>query len=292
MQATPDTFFILGNPRSGTTLFRLMLNSHPQIIVPPECGFIQWWHAQYAGWNKNNLNTEDVSRFIHDLKHSKKIETWKLNYSLLQDNIFKHRPANYAQLCSVVYLTYAQLHHKNIKLWGDKNNYYIQHINEIYEIFPRAKYILIVRDGRDVACSYKNLTKIKTTSIYKPRLPVEIKKIATEWTNNNAQILQFFENYNQQFLRVRYEDIVLNPEIELKKVCAFLNISYHHDMLMYYKNNLENEEEPQEFLAWKQKTIQKPDPGNIGKYKQELTFDEIQEFENIAFPLLSKFNYI
>ena len=57
-------FFILGNPRSGTTLLRLMLNSHPKLGVPPECGMIQWWNEKYK-----NKNLQDVyDTFINDIK--------------------------------------------------------------------------------------------------------------------------------------------------------------------------------------------------------------------------------
>ena len=50
--------FIIGNPRSGTSLFRIMLSCHPEIIVPPECGFIQWWHDKY----------QNAASPIHDIE--------------------------------------------------------------------------------------------------------------------------------------------------------------------------------------------------------------------------------
>jgi hypothetical protein len=45
--------FIIGNPRSGTSLLRIMLNSHSSMVVPPECGFIQWWYQKYKDWPSN-----------------------------------------------------------------------------------------------------------------------------------------------------------------------------------------------------------------------------------------------
>lgn len=45
-----EPVFIIGSPRSGTTLLRLMMNSHPRIVVPPECGFAVWWYEKYQHW--------------------------------------------------------------------------------------------------------------------------------------------------------------------------------------------------------------------------------------------------
>jgi len=54
----PAQIFILGNPRSGTTLLRLTLACHPQLAVPAECGFALWLHGRYRDWTLISLPRE------------------------------------------------------------------------------------------------------------------------------------------------------------------------------------------------------------------------------------------
>ncbi len=287
-------FFVIGNPRSGTSLLRLMLNSHPQICIPPECGFIEWWHEKYSGWKKSNAsNRKKVDEYVNDVLSSKKMETWYIKKEELKNNILFYKPENYADLCAIVCLTFAQLKNKpGLKRWGDKNNYYIQKIDTLRTIFKDSQFILIIRDGRDVACSYRNIQKLETASVYKPKLPYKIDEIAFEWLTNNQHVLAFFEILpSRQKYILKYEKLITDAESELKKICSFLEINFNKEMLDYFLHNKKNREEPLELLDWKKKTLEEPDEKNAGKYKKELTAEEIKMFDSIAAPLLRQFEY-
>lgn len=286
-------FFILGNPRSGTSLLRLIMNNHSQIVVPPECGFFLWWSKKYQYWTKKNTDEKkEVEQFIIDLKSSKKIETWNLDFKLLKQNIEQEKPENYLKLCQQVYLTFAQQRNKVPSIIGDKNNYYIEHIKELIDLIPKAKFIHIIRDGRDVACSYMAIKKLNTNSPYKPILSTNIVEIAKEWKKNNESVLDLFEKLtNDKIISIRYEDLVSKPEETVRKLAAFLKVSYDPNMLLYYKNNQINKEEPTQTLDWKLKTLEEPDESNVNKYKKLLTLTEIEEFNNIGRKILQKFAY-
>ncbi|HKR05420.1 MAG TPA: sulfotransferase [Bacteroidia bacterium] len=287
-------FFVIGNPRSGTSLLRLMLNSHPEICVPPECGFIEWWHEKYSGWSKKNIPEKGkVDEYVNDILSSKKMETWHIKKKNLKDNILFYKPGNYADLCAVVCLTFAQLKDKSgLKRWGDKNNYYIQKIDKLLSIFRDAQFILIIRDGRDVACSYRNIQKLETSSVYKPKLSYKIDEIAIEWLSNNQNVLTFFEllPVHQKHI-LKFESLVTDTKHELKKICMFLGLNFSGEMLDYFLHNRKGHDEPEEFIDWKKKTMEKPDPANSGKYKNELKPEEIKIFNSIAGEMLKRFNY-
>jgi hypothetical protein len=287
-------FFVIGNPRSGTSLLRLMLNSHPHICVPPECGYIEWWYEKYLAWNKNDsTNKKKVDEYVNDILSSKKMETWRMEINKLRENILFHQPNNYADLSAVVCLTFAQSKNKPaLKKWGDKNNYYIQICSKLHLIFPEARFILIVRDGRDVACSYKAVNKLKTISRYKPNLPDNINEIATKWLINNQNILKFFDTlpvFQKHILK--YEALISDPESELKSICKHIGIDFSKEMLNYFLNNRKNYEEPVELIDWKIKTMEKPDASNSGKYKNELLPEEIENFNSIGGVMLKYFGY-
>jgi hypothetical protein len=182
---------------------------------------------------------------------------------------------------------------KNISRWGDKNNFYIHHIDTLNEIFPSAYLLHIIRDGRDVACSYKRLHELNIKSKYVPQLPGQITSIAAEWSFNITEIRASFQKNDwHNILEIKYEDLVSQPVDELKRVCDFLGESYDAEMENYFLRNKLEQQEPVEFLKWKAKTIERPTTSEVGKYKVELTETEIQSFESIAGSLLRIYNYI
>ena len=72
--------FVIGNPRSGTTLLRLMLTCHPAVIIPPECGFVIWLKRKYFNWAlADSGNTAIVNELVNDLFECRKFETWELD---------------------------------------------------------------------------------------------------------------------------------------------------------------------------------------------------------------------
>lgn len=281
--------FILGNPRSGTSLLRLMLNSHPAIAAPPESGFLHWWYPKYKYWNaEDSQSTEKVLCFIDDILTSKKIETWCIDKNKLVEFIHERKPLSYSELGSLVYIFWAMTNRKSPYVIVDKNNYYIHHLNDLISIWPDAKFIFLIRDGRDVACSYLDIEKLETTSPYKPVLPTTIKTIAEEWQRNNSNIYEFLNTLPKERWRmIKYEDIVMNTRIALIELVSFLNLEFSEQMLLYYLAN----NEPASTMDWKKKTLEKPDVLNIGRYKSRLKPDDVELFNRIASPMLNFTGY-
>jgi hypothetical protein len=282
--------FIIGNPRSGTTLLRLMLTNHQNIVIPPECGFAVWFYEKY----KFAIFSETlVESFIKDLSTAKKIETWDLDYSKLLDYILTAQPSSYPDIVEAVYKFYGHANGRTFLRWGDKNNFYLHHIDTIREMYPCAHFIHIIRDGRDVACSYRALQRSNVVSKYAPHLPYNVKDIAIEWSANIQKIRSSFDkNHWDNVYEIRYEDLVSQPGDELEKICAFLDEPYDIEMERFFIKNQIEQQEPVEFLQWKAKTIEKPTTSEIGKYKDELTLEEIKEFESLSASILSLYNYV
>ncbi|WP_227368253.1 sulfotransferase family protein [Halomonas sp. M20] len=282
MLSTP--FFIIGNPRSGTSLLRLMLNSHPEITVPPECGFSLWLAPKFS--DMEDFNESAYLKFADNVAKSKKFETWGVPSKLVLENIMKFRPERYSEMAACVYHAYGEFFNKNPRSLGDKNNYYINHLGEIDQFFPGAQKIFIIRDGRDVACSYIDILSKKINSTYKPKLPSTISEMASEWSLNAAKAIE--REKEQGVLIVKYENLIENPNGILREVCSSLGVGFSSEMLSYYQKN----DEPTDFMQWKSKTFEPVDKKNHGQYKRILTKDQINEFEKHAFVNLEYFNYL
>jgi hypothetical protein len=267
-----------------------MLNSHPNIVSPPECGFLHWWYPKYQDWKWNNNSEADLERYITDLSNSKKIETWNISFPKLADFLFKQRPDSYNDLVTLVYVFYGMMNGKNPSVIADKNNYYINYLNDLRRIWPDAVYIHLIRDGRDVACSYIDLKNMSSNSVYKPNLSNKINEIAVEWRDNNEAIASFISSFSARSGKtIKYEDLILKTESVLREVSLFLDIPFHREMLSY--NDARNHNEPVQTMDWKKKTLENPDPQRISRFRSCLRKDEIELFNSIAEKTLLKFNY-
>ncbi|REJ75475.1 MAG: sulfotransferase [Acidobacteria bacterium] len=285
--------FIIGNPRSGTSLLRIMLTNHSLVCIPPECGFIQWWHGKYGDWSaKDSRNPARIKDYIDDLRTSRKIETWQLDFASLYERIEQERPEQYPSLCKIVIGHYAESHGRQVALVGDKNNYYVRHLDLLVRIFPDARFLCLIRDGRDVACSYKALKNVRSSSKYRPELPSDTSAIARQWTRNNENIVEKIRQEAAVSSKViRFEDLVTDTSKTLTEVCDWLEIDLESRMLRYAESENGTNDEPGEFLAWKKKTLRKPDPSSIGKFRSLLSEAEVRQFELIAGKTLQKFDY-
>ncbi|RUO45055.1 sulfotransferase family protein [Idiomarina aquatica] len=274
-------FFVLGNPRSGTSMFRMMLNSHPKVAVPPECGFLEWLAYEY---NHAVVKPDIYKKFAKSVYNTRKFETWDIDYDFLLGTIEENRPRDYRELCLCVYLAYAKKSEKKISLIGDKNNYYLKKVEFLDDNFPTSKKIFLIRDGRDVACSYLELKKYKRSSKYFPNLTDNLSDIAKEWSENAAIAFDYQE---KGALVISYEKLLIHPESTLTRVCHYLGVDYSKKMLHFANFN----DEPKSFLQWKQKTTLEIQVKNTGKYKDNLNAAQVSEFEKIANKMLIQWGY-
>lgn len=291
--AAPDRpLFIIGNPRSGTSLLRLMLTAHSRIVIAPECGFAIWYLEKYGDWSSRDLATSRRTTFLDDLWRAKKLETWNLTRPALERFIVEEAPETYSSLVAAVYRFFATTTKPAFRLWGDKNNHYLHHIATIRSLFPGARFVHIVRDGRTVACSYKALAQRKIISEYAPRLPADIKEIATEWSGNTACVRSAFDSFQyENAIELRFEDLVSRPVQSLQSICNFLDLRYEPQMLEYYRLTPEEAAEPSCYQEWKSKTRSALLVDEVDRYSRELSQEELELFSSLAGTQLSWYGY-
>lgn len=270
-------FCILGNPRSGTTLLRLMLSAHSKVIVPPEAGFAVWLYENWSG-------SFSLPCYVDKLLATKKIESWQLDKEALLEYLYDQNILTLKEAILATYQYYGDVN--GAELLGDKNNFYLHHISTLKELNPNLKYIHLIRDGRDVACSYLELMKKSYSSEYAPKLATKVSEIASEWSDNNQLISQAL--IEQQFILVRLEDLIEQPQMELEKICKFLGVDREKQMLDFYSKT-ENFE-PSEYDEWKSKN-KKPLINDNYKYRSILPVEDILEFNTVAKESILKFGY-
>jgi len=284
--------FIIGNPRSGTTLLRLAVTSHSHICIPPEAGFLCWFAHKYGSWGFNEWNGKNIDIFLKDISDSKKFETWGLPITILADAFQVTIPESYSSACSIIYNEYRKINKPAAPIWGDKNNFYINHVNLIYDLYPNGRFIHLIRDPRDVACSYIDLGRLKSDSIYKPQLPDNPVEIANQWLKNNISASAALNRiHNRQRISIRYEDLTLEPISTLTTLCSFLELDFEDAMLDLHLHNKNNCLEPFATMDWKKRTLDPITSSQIGRYKSDLNNNQITDIERIVKDYMVNFGY-
>jgi Sulfotransferase family len=205
----------------------------------------------------------------------------------------EHRPVDYAALCAAVYLAFAMKQKKRPLIWGDKNNFHITHLPLLNAIYPQARFLHIIRDGRDVACSYREVMQLASSSPYSPHLPTDINDIALEWSTNVLRVDNDLSGLpDSQQLTIRYEDLVHDAAAVLVDVCHWLGLPFEEKMLAAHEVNLRMKLEPALTLDWKRRTLEPVSPDTVGRYRELLSAGEIASFESLAGDTLKKYGYV
>jgi hypothetical protein len=217
-------FFIMARGRSGSTLLRIMLDANPQIAIPAESRFVQYLYYKYGKiklWDENR-----ILRFYEDATTC--FEAPVFDKELLKQELLKLiGQTDFSVFCKTAYLCIRSIFEKSeIKIIGDKNPRYSFFIKNLLKIFPEAKFIHLTRDYRDSTLSFFNA---KGMDFEKKNASF----LAFRWRYYNKQILKFKTKYPASFYTLKYEDLIVEPELKLRKICSFLNIDFDPAMLDY-----------------------------------------------------------
>lgn len=218
-------FFIVGSDRSGTTMLRLILDrASAGPAVPPETMFItDYLPTLRAG----KLGDHDASvAFTKRVWEHPRVQLWELEGEpQLPPKGLSHADA-FRWGVEQPFIAYMQRHGKT--WWADKTPPHIDHIDHLLEIFPDAKFVELVRDGRDVSLSIMGLP-------FGGNNPYATGK---RWASCIRKGAEARAEMPERVVLVRYEDLVTDPEPEVRRVSAFLEIPYEEDMLHVEKTDM------------------------------------------------------
>lgn len=267
--------FIVGSQRSGTTMFRLMLNNHPEIAVPHETAFITVFYRQLHKYG-NLEEPQNIEKLLEDICQHPLVQRGTLISS--KEAVLQHQPRNYTELVEAIFAEYRMRFGK--KYWCDKTPFYTENIDLLHQVIPDARFIHLVRDGRDVSLSQKNISW----------LPSGIPTIAAQWKWKTMLCHKIGRVIGpDRFLEIKYEDLVLNTEATLRTVCEFLGVEYSHEMLHY--SDTANSVVPEESIQWHKNSIKLPDASKVFAWRNRMSRSDRVIFEQIAGDALEAFGY-
>jgi hypothetical protein len=217
MAAMQDPFFIVGNDRSGTTMLRLIIDRGPDAAVPPESMFLTDFAAQLdAGEPRDAAAAAELMRRVWE---HPKVRLWELATAPPPVPLGLVGEDAYRFIVAAPFEAYAARHGKS--RWGDKTPHYVHHVDRLLAIWPQARFVVVVRDGRDVALSLRRM----------PFGPNNAWAAASWWARGIRAGQTAQERHPGSVMTVRYEDLARDPAGHVPGVCGFLGLRYEPDML-------------------------------------------------------------
>jgi hypothetical protein len=258
---------VLGVGRSGTTLLRVMLDRNTTLAIPYESFFV----LPLAHRHGRRPKLDD---FVDDLERFYQLYEWGISPEDVRRRLREGMTTGEA--IAAIFAVYAEREGKT--RWGDKTPLYMQHLPLIERLFPNAVWVHLVRDGRDAALSFLSLPEGFSGKTW--ALPRTAAQFAARW---RTEILAA-RRLRGPYLELRYEDLVTEPERELRRVCEHASLPWEPGMLDHTGVS-EVAKMPEH------RNIAKPPTAGLRDWRTEMSREDALTFEAVAGDVLQSAGY-
>lgn len=270
--------FLIGTSRSGSNMLRVMLNVAQSIDAPHPPFFMEKLRPFQHGFG--DLSNDANYRRLIDAA-CRLIETNHVHWDwpIDREQVFKSCVSR--STIGVAYtLMDLSAQHQGKSSWLCKASGNVHFLPEIQENFPDARYLHLVRDGRDVAVSYLKAVVGEKTAYH----------IARQWAEEQRLCRDLGQSVGQErYLCVRYEDILTDTENQLRRICDWLKLDFDPAMLNFHESH-EAMKTSKRGALWT--NLEKPlISDNMNKWEKELSPEQILVFESVAAEMLDHYGY-
>lgn len=264
--------FIVGTQRSGSTLLRLLLNAHPEVAIPEEARFLG--PLLRRGYLGRELRGRRLEKIVAYLRANEQLRLWNLDSGVFFDAVAAKESWRLAELIELLFECYRRSEGK--ARWGDKSLFFWR-IGMLGQLFPTARFVHIVRDGRAAFVSWRKLDPSKASA------PV----MALDWAYKVWRIERALRRLDSGRAYVlRYEDLVRRPAESLESLCGFLDLEYDPRMLDFHRTSRRYVGEHHSTLIFKP-----IDGDNTSRWREHLSGEELARFDLLAARTLRRYDY-
>lgn len=267
----------VGSGRSGTTLFRNIFDAHPDLAMTHEAHFVLPMALQ-----RRRLITPsgfDSGRFLTRLYANPNFVRQGLPEPVVRAALEAGAPVTFADAVRIVFATYAAERGK--RRYGDKTPGYVTHLGLLGELFPEARFVHIIRDGRDVAMAYLDRAEWG---------PSTMADAALYWRSRVGRGRSAGRRLGpSRYREVRYEDLVDDPEAVTRELCAFLDLDFRPQMLEFHRRGEDfaaSTPHPEAFRG-----LSQPVTKGMRDWRLQMTPSDVALVEAIAGDLLADLGY-
>lgn len=269
MKTTP--IFIIGTPRSGTTLCGNILGRHSKIFVPGETHFFTDIYSRRDELG-NPADPDNLEQILSRLltiygRYNETIDQLRIDAMVADNNLYENLKTKCFTYKDILDHFMTEQARKEGKIrWANHAPKDIFNIEDIISLYPNAKIILCIRDVRDFLVSYKNKWTV-TTPVKSKILKTLYHPVTTslQWKASMKSItyMKKYVDRSNLFL-LKYENLVKSPESTLQNVCTFISESYEAQMVSIKSHNSSSKITQNGIFT-----------SSIGRWHNELTDEEV-----------------
>jgi hypothetical protein len=274
----PFVFFV-GCPRSGTTLLKRIAEAHPELAVIHETRWIPRTYEFRRGLTADGLV---LPKLIERMRDPRRLRRLELDADELERRFRGFVGLPFASFVTALFDDFGERHGK--RLVGDKTPGYVRYLPLLHRLWPHARFVHIIRDGRDVCLSVLDWRKGATSFDTFDADPVSTVGIWWEW-----YVRLGLEGGRQLdpalYHELRYESIVADAEREVVRLCEFLAVPYDASMLRFHEGRTKSKPGLSSKSAWL------PVTGGLRDWRTTMDADDLLRFEAGAGDLLEELGY-
>ena len=220
-------FFIVGMPRSGTTWLQRMLNNHKFVCCRGESHFVTSFYSKLQKsmkqYHENNLQNGGV--IAHLKQFGGHVESLDYTSDEIKLLLYSGMMLMFRKWVSI----------DSVKAIGEKTPDNLLYMDLLADMFPEAKFIHIVRDGRDCANSgwFLHRNQLASGNIMVDSYEEYVNRYMEQWASSIQISRASQEKYSDRIMQCRYESFIRNPNIELSRVFGFLDIETSPEDLVF-----------------------------------------------------------
>lgn len=257
-----------------------LADAHPELAVVHESRFIADWYEKRVGLTRDGHVTPD---FIDELASHPRYERLGLGREPLEQLLADDRPVPYNRFVSGIFDLYGVAQGK--RMVGDKTPRYVRSVPTLHSLWPEARFVHIIRDGRDVCLSVLNWGKGPTGNFSAwDEDPVSVVALWWRWHvllgRQDGAALD-----GQLYHELHYESLVSNEAAECASLCDFLGLPYDGAMLRFHEGRERSGPGLDAKKAWR------PVTSGLRDWREEMPPADLQRFEAAAGDLLDEVGY-
>ena len=277
--ASNPYLFVVGCPRSGTTLLQRMLDNHPQLAVANDSHFIPR-AIQNMPEEANPALTTEIVEWVRGYRRFA-----RLGLSDAATNDAAANARTYAEFVSALYSKYGSMRGK--PLAGEKTPDYVRDLPRLHALFPSVKTIHIIRDGWDVALSLLEWAREdKGPGRFQLWQEEPVAVCALWWRWQVSMGRRDGANLGPaRYREISYEDLVARSEEVLRGIAGFIGLPFAQEMLDYHEGKTRYDPGLSAKKAWLP-----PTPG-LRDWRAQMSERDLELFEALAGDLLSDPGY-
>jgi protein-tyrosine sulfotransferase len=268
-----DPIFILYDARSGSNYLANLLVKRLNIVIPPESNFIP---IIFRHFSKKTIDTKrELDKIIDIAFMDDKFTDWKVRKDIILNIIENELPITIGEFILTICTIYKESYFSEASAMCIKKGDYLKYHFQLKSIFPKSKFIILIRDGRAVYNSKKNSIKSKTGRPFETN-PIRAAKV---WCKK-IDVLNYIKNkYDVDSTKIYYEQLIRDKESTLSKISDFLKLTDNKNRTL----NSNKYRVPSRYGDLHKNIKKETLTHRIKAWRNELSDYEIFEFESVAY---------